>query len=112
MTAASSSDMFIGKSGPCLIPEKEGRTYPGEDYLEIYPNPSSGLFYIGTENLKDRIIVENNLGVEVYRKELKDVIGNKFVTLIDLTSLPAGMYYLKVPEFEFDKRISHKIIIQ
>jgi hypothetical protein len=112
MTSASRLDMFISKLGPCLIPEKEGRNYPGEDYLEIYPNPSSGLFYVGTENLKDVIIVENNLGVEVYRKEMKDVTGNKFVTLIDLTSLPAGMYFLKVPDFEFDKRISRKIIIQ
>ncbi len=70
--------------------------------LEVYPNPSNGLFtiklpkFIGDANL----VVANINGQIVYKKE----IGNSIMEQVDITNMVAGRYNIEVyPEKNFNK---------
>ena len=56
--------------------------------LKVYPNPSSGVYFISG-------IVDNSLRAEVYNidgKKILDVLSNK----VDISNQPKGIYLLKV----------------
>jgi predicted esterase len=77
--------------------------------IELFPNPSSGLFYIGLYNeisLGDNVLttVYNVAGQKVYEQE------NQFVNqvhAVDITGQPAGLYMVvvKTSEGAFTKKL-------
>jgi hypothetical protein len=62
-----------------------------EPYIRLYPNPSSNKINIDSKNLVNRISLYDSQGKPV--KTISDV-GYQFE--IDLTELPAGIYYLNI----------------
>ncbi|TVQ80965.1 MAG: T9SS C-terminal target domain-containing protein [Flavobacteriales bacterium] len=65
--------------------------------VELYPNPSSDYLYFRTPGIEDpetplRVSINNIFGAEVYHNSTTAT----FVHRIDLQSLPAGAYVLKV----------------
>jgi hypothetical protein len=66
--------------------------------VQILPNPSNGEFEISIQNLQDeqiKIQIFSPSGAQVYQTELKEIFpGNNLA--VDLSSLPAGIYYLKI----------------
>ncbi|MBL4657512.1 MAG: T9SS type A sorting domain-containing protein, partial [Flavobacteriales bacterium] len=66
--------------------------------IDIYPNPSSGLFFfdvkgVGNDELVIRI--ENILGQSVY-EQVMDKKGDQVGTSLDVSFLPTGIYYVEV----------------
>jgi len=63
--------------------------------LKIYPNPTRGILQIEIETTTPddnmKIIVYNNSGVLVLKKETKNQS-----TVIDLSAEPLGIYYMKI----------------
>lgn len=66
-------------------------THSVEKPISIFPNPTSGMITIDREDLYETSgLVLNNLGQVVKVVEL--------ITIIDLSELEAGMYYLRIKE--------------
>ena len=68
--------------------------------ISIYPNPSSGIFYIdfSTEsNLDCSINVYNVLGKEVYKEEWM-LFNNDIKYKLDLSQLRYGVYFIKISQ--------------
>jgi len=62
--------------------------------LELYPNPTSGFATIDLKNADARYLeVYNEIGSKVYSTE---VINKNTAYKIDISHLPAGVYYIKV----------------
>jgi hypothetical protein len=61
----------------------------GSFNVDIYPNPSNGLFTIQTDQSDLTIEVYNLMGERVYHSGL-----DKKITAIDLTAQPAGVYFV------------------
>jgi len=83
----------------------------GKDALNIYPNPSQGKFRLridSEENGNVSIVIVNAAGSVV--KSLSDTKNGLFEKEIELGSLPAGMYYLKVSVNGFSS--SKAVLIQ
>jgi hypothetical protein len=82
---------------------KENRTH--EDLLTVYPNPGKGVFTIG--NAKDITLLKvyNIQGTEVFKTKVESEN-----TSIDLSHLPAGMYFIRVNRG--NTPIIHKVIIE
>ncbi len=75
--------------------------------IEIYPNPSNGLFTINLSNitdLKTKLEVYNLIGEKVWEENV-----NKENTTLNLSFLPKGLYYLSVKSE--NKIITKKITI-
>lgn len=66
--------------------------YTSGDYIQVYPNPSKGIFYIDTDKylIKSWTIINTN-GQVVQSKAQGNQSG-----VIDLTDLPNGIYLIKV----------------
>lgn len=62
------------------------------EMIEIYPNPSSGIFNIKSNEIFATVSVLNVLGEEVYSNS-QILKGNN---IIDLSTLTAGSYFVKV----------------
>ncbi|RYZ24845.1 MAG: T9SS type A sorting domain-containing protein, partial [Sphingobacteriales bacterium] len=69
-------------------------------HATVYPNPSGGMFTIETEEKISRVSVSNLLGQEVFSGKEKS---------INLSQLPAGMYWAKIT-LAGDKTITRKLI--
>jgi hypothetical protein len=77
--------------------------------VNVYPNPSTGLFHVNfTQTVKSNIRVFNMLGEQVYQGPLTE--GN--VTDINLTGMPRGMYLYDVIAASGDPITSGKLMIQ
>lgn len=75
-----------------------------ESSLEIFPNPSSGLFNIkGNIHNLSGLAIFNTFGNKVFEEK-------KISTQIDLSRLPSGMYFLSL-ELETGGRITERIHI-
>jgi hypothetical protein len=62
--------------------------------LELYPNPTSGFAIIDLKNADARYLeVYNEIGSKVYSTE---VTNKNTAYKIDISNLPAGVYYVKV----------------
>jgi hypothetical protein len=82
----------------------------GEKYLSVYPNPSSGRFNISFESKEEGqsdLVISSMTGKQVYRSSF-DYVG-VFVTEVDLTDFPRGMYYLSVKSA--DEVFTQKVVI-
>ena len=58
--------------------------------FKLYPNPTTSVLHIQSENEVNSIIVYNNIGQEIKRQ------NGEFKTEIDLNKVPAGIYFIKV----------------
>ncbi len=75
-----------------------------DDEVSIYPNPTNGLFKINADKEISEIVVINTLGQIVYQ----DLEANYTAEVIDLTSHPTGVYFIKIV---FPGKGSHKTAI-
>lgn len=74
-----------------------------EDKIKMYPNPTQDYVKLTIENIEAyQIDIFNAVG-----QEIKLRIDNK---TIDLTSVPAGIYYITISNLTTDKKITQKII--
>ena len=77
------------------------------DWLKIYPNPSTGVFYISTQDYFIESWEVFNVNGMMVKSEI-----NRFRTgVVDLTSLPDGMYLIKALT-NTNQQLKQKIIIQ
>ena len=80
--------------------------------LQIYPNPSKGMFNVAFDlaSSKDiNIKVISILGKELYRFEANNING-QFNHLVDLQDAIAGVYFVVISEG--NKQSAHKIVIK
>lgn len=66
-------------------------------FVSVYPNPSNGIFYLGTGGEKDKIAVRK---ADVY-----NILGEKILTafpgqdgLLDMSFCPGGIYFLTISQ--------------
>lgn len=70
--------------------------------IEVYPNPTKGILYIGSENNSHKI------DIEIFNIQGVNVLSANNVNKIDLKNLPEGIYFLRI---ELDGKIdTYKII--
>ena len=79
----------------------------------VSPNPSDGLFTLSIETPEDDVAfvsVYNQLGVRVFKTEYAITKGSENRNAIDLSQVPAGVYYLNVSANELVRY--HKLVKQ
>jgi hypothetical protein len=73
-----------------------------ESKIQIYPNPSDGLFEVEYSNSKQygvtQIVIRNQLGLSVYNSGKAKLQNNKIV--LSLRHLPMGIYYLQLYRYK------------
>ena len=77
----------------------------GHDF-SVYPNPANNYIFVAISNVKNEIVkVELNdiLGNNVYSNIEKSTIGYK--SNINISSLPSGIYLLKVQYLDVVKTV-------
>ncbi len=80
--------------------------------INIYPNPPRHLFNIEMNIMQKQYVeikIFNNLGTEIFRKEIEDYSG-AYITGFDLKEHPAGIYYIQISIDE--KKVIKKVIIE
>lgn len=90
-----SSSGYSGNIGYLNITDSLGVVssinYEEDDYLSVYPNPSSGVFYLQSSiSLNGVLRMTNVLGEVVNEFKLENVTHSE----IDLTHLAAGCYFM------------------
>lgn len=81
------------KCDPTIVSTLGNEVYYRRD-LEVYPNPSSGVFQLKMPELKmAKIVVKNIYGVVLYESMLSDF---KFSEEVDITNMPNGIYNIEV----------------
>ena len=74
--------------------------------VSVYPNPTAGLVYVKTDGMPiSDITIHNTMGV---RARTEQINGDSNHMTLDLSTLPAGVYYLTVKSGETTTR--HKVI--
>jgi hypothetical protein len=79
--------------------------------LDIYPNPSSGLFNITYVNpVASKMVTEvyDILGTKIFIKEFTHKSGDSFNEKIDLEAKPKGIYFIRINGVTF----KDKLVIQ
>ena len=78
--------------------------------LEIFPNPSNGIFNVSFEDFSDEVNLEilNHMGNQVYTK-MVNVSNSGNMLIIDISFRASGTYYLKL--ISGSKIYTKKIII-
>lgn len=67
------------------------------DNINVYPNPSSGIFNISFENIKVAeidLVITSIDGREILHKNIHANKGYNYTEKLDVSELPPGMYYL------------------
>ena len=65
------------------------------DAINIYPNPSSGIFNISCKDITTgQVMISDALGNNVLEMNLND--NNSVVQNIDMSTYPKGMYFVKM----------------
>ncbi len=63
-------------------------------FIRVFPNPSDGIINIENKNLKaDKIEIFNILGEKVYERIVETSRG---MSLLDISELSEGLYFLKI----------------
>ena len=91
------------------LPTGVNQSIGEENPMELYPNPSKGVFTLQTLklNLKSPIIeVYNMLGEKIYLSNLENMTDKQ----IDISFAPKGIYFVKL--MEGDKSYTKKVIIE
>lgn len=63
----------------------------GQTGLQVFPNPSSGIFTIKSESVLGMLRVLNPLGQPVY----SEALDSKTEAVLNLENLPAGLYFIQ-----------------
>ena len=87
-TVAPDQIVFLAKYGYLVneVPELNKNT----EGIEVYPNPVVGELHITCKNLMASVRIVDVLGQSVYTKDC-----NSLETTIDVSGLPAGLYFVK-----------------
>ena len=83
-----------------------------QQIIEIYPNPTDGMFTINLENLGEGMTFDiyNNLGQNIYNEKLTNDMHSRYTKNFDLRSYPVGIYFLRFADG--DKVYSRKLIVK
>ena len=74
--------------------------------VSVYPNPTAGFVYVKTDGMPiTDITIHNTMGV---RARIEQINGDSNHMTLDLSTLPAGVYYMTVKSGETTTR--HKVI--
>ena len=71
--------------------------------LKIFPNPTSGLINIYSEDLITELSIVNNIGEEVLFKNIN-------TSKLDISHLPSGIYFIRLKVN--NQIVNHKILLQ
>ena len=71
--------------------------------LKIFPNPTSGLINIYSEDIITELSMINNIGEEVL---FKNITPSK----LDISNLPSGIYFIRLKVN--NQIVNHKILLQ
>jgi hypothetical protein len=78
-----------------------------ENGMEVFPNPSNGLFSIKHEsNQQQTIEIFNLTGEKIYSKTNNFKATND----IDISNSPKGIYFVKI--YDGEKNHTEKIVVQ
>ena len=72
---------------------KENKSVCEVEWLDIHPNPTAGNFFVDSKFLSDEIKILNLVGEVLYKSTL-----NSEKTEIDISNLPAGVYFVITKE--------------
>lgn len=88
------------------------KTTPQDKLIFISPNPSDGLLTLTfSNNESSELSIYNSIGQIVYYARINsDALSNHLTYLVNLNSLPQGIYFIKVKQE--NKIYNEKIIIQ
>lgn len=90
------------KCDPTIVSVLGNEVYYRRD-LEVYPNPSSGVFQVKMPDLKmAKMVVTNIYGAVLYERTLNDF---RYAEEIDITNLPSGIYNIEVYPTDNRERI-------
>lgn len=78
----------------------------GVAQVSVFPNPSTGVFGIGSEIKKGEAHVYNMLGEEVYQSEITNAVSE-----INLSGKPQGVYFLRISGAE-GKTGTAKLVVE
>lgn len=85
--------------------------YGLDKFVNIYPNPSDGLFYISTKEIKGALDlnITDAKGQLIFKQEIIPD-SEQYTHRIDLSSLAKGVYFVKI--MNSDNVMNRKIVIQ
>jgi hypothetical protein len=81
--------------------------------IEIYPNPSNGIFTLSINGLQDeeiQIRITNVVGEEIYKTQKVNVSGN-YSKEISLQNTPKGIYFVQIID-QNNNAVNRKIVIE
>ncbi len=58
--------------------------------IKVYPNPTNGLIYIDSNAIIDKVILYNESGIPLFKREPKHKTG------LNISNYPCGIYYLLI----------------
>ncbi len=100
----------FGKELPLILSDNE-RMRPGHKTFSIYPNPASDRLYINS-------VTDLAQGVENIKAVLTDAMGRIVIYeniyssgSMDISGVPAGLYFIKVSDGEQKYQVIQKIVI-
>ena len=100
----TANDLYlIHKGAVTSIFEKQ----EDEIELNIYPNPSNGLFNIQLENLRNN---SNNGSIKVFDQTGKLIMNTAIQKEIDLSNQPQGLYFVQITSQ--DKVFNQKLVLR
>ncbi|MBE0639564.1 MAG: T9SS type A sorting domain-containing protein [Bacteroidales bacterium] len=94
-----------------IVADPTGIAKIDQQALNIYPNPSKGLFVIELTSAEDvtyQLAVVNLLGIDVLQKTIE--FSGSYNETIDISALPEGVYYLYLRNEQ--QSIVRKLIVQ
>ena len=103
------SDVYPEGDGKySIVNITKGSIINTEETISIYPNPSNGIFNILHEGIKGDIQIKvfDLMGEQYSDFEIKDSNSTK----LDLSDLPAGVYFISIGSIDFSE--VKKIVIR
>jgi len=92
VTANNYPDMFVHKMSQSPSGIQDANNY--EVPVKIYPNPSTGMFYLNyTENHQVNFVITDVLG-----KSIQTGVLNNGINLVSLQNAPVGIYLMRIED--------------
>ncbi len=86
-------------------------TIQNSDYLKIYPNPTTGIFTIETNNnLSENLRIQSVEIINIWGQTIKQLTMSSLQLTIDLSGQTKGIYFVKIQTTDFIK--VEKIIVE
>jgi hypothetical protein len=81
----------------------ENESAGGNQNFIVFPNPSTGRFYLAGQDFSDsRVTVYDLTGIKVYDERVR-------MNMLDLRILPPGIYLLTIPTFKGNSTVKIQI---